>query len=260
MKIVDRSTCAEEDSTFVFVDVFFSNFYVDDEGSKICEGDEITLKAGGGVQYVWRNDHGETVGNSAVVKLAPKETTDYFVEIIDVNQCLHEDTVSVQVVSGIDVEWETGSRDCHSDLSYNFINLTPDSLHYDSLYWDFGDGAFATEGEVAHAFPEEGVYTVKLSVVRDICTFYEARPFQASDLNPPNVITPSPADGKNDRFVITGADKIDLAIYNRWGGLVYEKQDYQGEWNAENVNSGVYYYRIVVDDSFPCNGWVNVMK
>jgi gliding motility-associated-like protein len=60
----------------------------------------------------------------------------------------------------------------------------------------------------------------------------------------PNVITPN-SDGFNDYFVI---DKLSLypenylLILNRYGKPVYERVNYQNEWDASDLSGGVYYY------------------
>jgi gliding motility-associated-like protein len=71
----------------------------------------------------------------------------------------------------------------------------------------------------------------------------------------PNVITPN-GDALNDllvpienRFV----QDIDLKIFNRWGGLVYETTDASIQWNGKHRDSGelltagTYYYVIQVN-------------
>ena len=66
-------------------------------------------------------------------------------------------------------------------------------------------------------------------------------------------------DGVNDGFVIRGikpGEKIELLVFNRWGGMVYANQDYKNDWRGEaNVGvkvigdsqglpDGTYYYLI----------------
>lgn len=73
-------------------------------------------------------------------------------------------------------------------------------------------------------------------------------------INPPEVFTPN-GDGFNDYFVINGLERYPvnhLTIYNRWGNMVYEKQNYNNDWDGyANVKNrigesklpvGVYYY------------------
>jgi len=65
----------------------------------------------------------------------------------------------------------------------------------------------------------------------------------------PNIITPN-GDNTNDFFVIRNNadyDKISLQIFNRWGNLIFESNDYQDDWNGLDMNGnpvveGVYFY------------------
>lgn len=66
----------------------------------------------------------------------------------------------------------------------------------------------------------------------------------------PNTFTPN-ADGRNDVFQIVGIEQYPnnhLAIFNRWGNLVYEKDQYSNTWKGENYKNGAplpdgaYYY------------------
>ncbi len=56
-------------------------------------------------------------------------------------------------------------------------------------------------------------------------------------------------DGVNDHFVIEGLEQFvqhRLLVYNRWGTLVYESEDYQndwaGTWQEKALPTGTYYY------------------
>lgn len=64
------------------------------------------------------------------------------------------------------------------------------------------------------------------------------------DIQIPNIFTPN-GDGINDYFVIRNIDKYpsnQLIITNRTGKLVYEKFNYQNNWDAASANEGVYYF------------------
>jgi gliding motility-associated-like protein len=48
-------------------------------------------------------------------------------------------------------------------------------------------------------------------------------------------------DGKNDVFVISHPNNVvveELAVYNRWGALVYLKKNYENDWDGK-VNQGL---------------------
>jgi len=81
--------------------------------------------------------------------------------------------------------------------------------------------------------------------------------------NEPAVFIPegfSPnGDGKFDQFVITGPSikAIRLQVFDRWGNLVYENQNYQNDWsgfanqgsvlNGSQLAEGTYYYLVDVE-------------
>jgi gliding motility-associated-like protein len=72
--------------------------------------------------------------------------------------------------------------------------------------------------------------------------------------NPNNAFTPD-GDGINDTFVIAGLENFPLnklQIFNRWGALVYETENYENNWTGSSINplnfltdqlpTGTYYY------------------
>ena len=78
----------------------------------------------------------------------------------------------------------------------------------------------------------------------------------------PEGISPN-GDGRNDVLIIPGIKAKNnnrIAIYNRWGSLVYEKENYQNDWGGEaNVKNivlesdgllpdGTYYYVVLFDN------------
>lgn len=64
----------------------------------------------------------------------------------------------------------------------------------------------------------------------------------------PNVMTPN-NDGVNDCFVISGIENYrdnKLIIFTRNGKTVYQKDNYNNEFCGQNVDEGVYFYRLRV--------------
>lgn len=77
----------------------------------------------------------------------------------------------------------------------------------------------------------------------------------------PNVFTPN-NDGKNDYFELsknlTGSK---LAIFNRWGKMVYTSNNYNNDWDGINLPPGVYYYLIdPVCSNTLIKGYINIIK
>jgi gliding motility-associated-like protein len=67
----------------------------------------------------------------------------------------------------------------------------------------------------------------------------------------PNVMTAN-GDGTNDALIITNwedYDKVSLTIFNRWGNIVYENNDYKNDWTGFDkggklLTEGVYFYLV----------------
>tara|TARA_R110002020_G_C16308051_1_gene773589 strand:- start:2935 stop:4728 length:1794 start_codon:yes stop_codon:yes gene_type:complete len=83
----------------------------------------------------------------------------------------------------------------------------------------------------------------------------------------PNVYTPN-GDGINDTWVIRGLQeffrKNELLIVNRWGVEVYRMDNYQNDWNGENLGGGTYFYQFQLTDnqgvSHTMTGYVTIIK
>lgn len=78
----------------------------------------------------------------------------------------------------------------------------------------------------------------------------------------PNIFTPN-YDGINDIFEIKKLElypENNLKIYNRWGTLVYQTNNYNGTWDAKTVSDGVYYYVFEVNFQKTIKGWIEVIR
>ncbi len=66
----------------------------------------------------------------------------------------------------------------------------------------------------------------------------------------PNIMTPN-GDGNNDTFigqsnVLTAGISADVIVFNRWGNVVYENKRYVGDWGAQELPDGMYYYIVKI--------------
>ncbi|WP_341835337.1 gliding motility-associated C-terminal domain-containing protein [Chitinophaga pollutisoli] len=67
----------------------------------------------------------------------------------------------------------------------------------------------------------------------------------------PNAFTAN-ADGRNDRFRIIGLERYpenELAIFNRWGTVVFQQKNYQQRWDAQGQEAGTYVYVLRIRDA-----------
>jgi len=62
----------------------------------------------------------------------------------------------------------------------------------------------------------------------------------------PNSFSPN-GDGVNDIFIIPDLNLVDnprFTVYNKAGKILYDKINYQNDWNGDNLPDGVYYYSL----------------
>jgi gliding motility-associated-like protein len=66
----------------------------------------------------------------------------------------------------------------------------------------------------------------------------------------PNVITPN-GDNLNDVLVIENLDYYPGAVFrvfNRWGQKVFESSDYQNNFGGDELESGSYFYELIISE------------
>jgi gliding motility-associated-like protein len=86
---------------------------------------------------------------------------------------------------------------------------------------------------------------------------------EVEELPLPNVISPN-GDGLNDAWVVPEpVTPMQLRIYNRWGNLVYESENYANNWSGETmqgekVTDGTYFYILTMPHAPPKKGFIQV--
>ena len=85
------------------------------------------------------------------------------------------------------------------------------------------------------------------------------------DLQISNILTPN-GDMQNDTWKVNDPPQImgcNVKIFNRWGQLVYETNDYNNTWagtkDSEELPDGVYYYAITCTDK-EFTGAINLVR
>ena len=134
-------------------------------------------------------------------------------------------------------------------IPVDFTDETTPPYSY-TYSWNFNDpNSTENTQNPAHTFNTVATFNVQLIVVGDHgCTDTITHTIQIIEdsLIFPNIFTPN-GDGKNDKFVIKGLQQgaypeNKLVIFNRWGKVVYEKINYQNDFDGEGLPDGVYYY------------------
>ncbi len=249
-------------------------YYIDqinvvDDG-EICEGSEFQLSATGGSDYAWSSDDNSLTSSRAAPVVQPATTTQYYVTVIDRNNCVRKDTVQVRVVDQVDLQWEHQViANCTGRPSVFVQNLAPE-IDDVTFRFDFGDGMTTSEPEREHVYENDGTYSLKFIAQREFCITEEMVQLPVYNILTPNVITPDSSPGTNDNFeVVFGADHlpasdagltVHLVVHNRWGKTVFESPDYKNDWNGHGLASGIYYVYLKIGELTTCKDWLHILK
>jgi len=112
---------------------------------------------------------------------------------------------------------------------------------YGIHHWIFGKEVRLFVRAVNNEVPEGTSCKYGDAVVADACEVI---------VKPTNVFTPN-GDGINDvlRFdLLELFNGNTLQVYNRWGKIVYESNDYQNDWDGGDLKEGTYFYVLDIDD------------
>ena len=269
LKAFNPNTCNKVDSVIMTINYFKEQIKVGDD-VEICEGSTFQLTATGGSMYAWTTEDRSFVSSTPSPFVKPSTTTKYFVTVTDANGCSKKDTILVNVLERVDLKWEHLLKGSCIDRPFVVVqNLTPPEKDV-IFHFDFGDGTITEETEVEHIYEKDGMYSMKFIAQRKFCSFEETVQLPVYTLFIPNVFTPDASPGYNDNFEIgfgpnviapsTVGFTLHLIVVDRWGKKVFESPDYQNDWNAPDLTSGVYYIHLKVGDLATCKNWLHIMK
>jgi len=272
LRAIDQGTCVGEDFDFATIVVSRAAGFAEADKT-VCFESPTQLLAGGGVQYKWYVKNDSVISELARPTIIPKDTTNYFVDIVDSNGCLVKDTVMVSVVPGIELKFDFKKLgDCYSRPTLRLVNRTDAD---EEQYFELGDGSSSESLEMVHNYKGDGNYRIKLVGKKNFCTYEEAVELPFYTIKVPNVITPGNTDvssvGRNDVFrILYGEEgnrsttdagvKVSLSIYNRWGKLVYKNLNYDDTWDGEGLEAGTYYYEAEIENEPTCKGWIQIIR
>jgi len=267
---IDQGTCQMVDYAFTTVTVNTAQSFVQSDAD-LCSGDAYQLKAAGGMFYSWTSADENFSSQDATPVVTPSDTTVYYLTLEESNGCIRKDTVQLNVIPGITPAFEwTKLPDCLARPQIAVRNVTDSLKSGDTIFFDFGDGTTSDQTDAEHSYEKDGVYNLRLVANREFCVYEKTIAIPVFELFIPNVITPG-QPGYNDVFTIrygktegvTPADygfNVVLTIYNRWGSLVYETDNYHYDWSGEGMAAGIYYYEVSIAGHATCKSWLQLVK
>ncbi|MDA0176489.1 gliding motility-associated C-terminal domain-containing protein [Mesoflavibacter profundi] len=188
-------------------------------------------------------------GNETQISHTINVTTENYIEEIYETRCFEDGEIDLYqfLPAGIDdtLEW---------NVVTNGIEIV--NGIFDPLEVELGDYIFTYT-----TVSENGCYnTIELTLnINDECVVL---PCGLDRIKISKAVTPN-GDGFNETFKVTGAVDcgyiVELKLFNRFGDIVYQSNDYQNDWsgispnssigNAGRLPNGTYYYVVVLKNS-----------
>ena len=131
--------------------------------------------------------------------------------------------------------------------------------------WNFpgGEPETTTSETPLVCYPGDGFYQATLIVGNEgglDTLLIDVNLSTGCNLPVPNAFSPN-GDGFNDLFVIPGFPPgAKLRIFNRWGNVVLESDDYDNSWDGNNVTAGTYFYAIESLEGQMYSGYILIVK
>jgi len=255
--------CSDTDTVNVQVGIVQSSlFFRDIEISptqEICFGESVQLEVSGGVAYTWSPAASLDNPSSPQPLASPTDSTTYTVRVFNRNGCFVDTTVLVNVFPEIVANFEiTPEEECGEKPALRFTNLSEGA---EAFAWNFGNGEQSTSVEPdLYTYPDTGRYIVTLFATQGECTENYSQQVLIEQVVPPNAFSPN-ADDVNETFVLPSErEGWKIEIFNRWGDIVYENDNYKDQWGAEGLPESVYHYILISPLGTECKGWVKVFK
>lgn len=231
----------------------------------ICPGTEATLTASGANSYVWTPDATLSTPDESETGASPTVNTVYTVEgtlfgcvnTAEVEVLIQEPTADAGADTTI-FYGESASLDASGGVSYS---------------WSPSTGLSDPNSENPTATPDlTTTYTVTVTTAIG-CEFTDqVTVFVSSDalVGVPNAFSPN-GDTYNDGFTVSVRGQLsyyNLQVYNRWGELVFETENFENSWNGtfgnEDQPLGSYVwvlnYRDLNGESFAQQGNVTLVR
>lgn len=262
-----NSQCTSTD----IVRVTFHDKPVLNAGSDVllCKGGTVQLNATGQGTFSWTPVASLSNPNIRNPIASPQVTTEYSVTLTDRFHCVNTDNVIVEVR-------EQPVADAGPDQVLDFVfdtRLNAGALKQNETgTWSVvvGEGHISdphvANSRVTDLSIEDNI--LLWTVSNGICPeSSDTVHIWVNNLVIPSLITPN-RDGNNDFFVIKGLETIgstSLTIFNRWGGRVYENDEYDNTWEGvddkENpLPDDTYFYVITPASGKAIKGYLVIRR
>ena len=268
--VENTAGCSQVDT--VSIELSLVSVTVTQDSFKLCNGETASLE----VQDPNANPswylNGELVGTGSPLDVNPTVSGTYVAQVTNADGCETYDTVQVDVIQ-VDVSVSATDTLIYKGQTTE-LSAGDGFVSYE---WTPDDGSL-NDNNLANptAMPQQTTtYTVMVTDTNG-CTAEKSITIEVQNtacdepfIYLPNAFSPN-GDGKNDVLYLRGLNLTDiyLAVYNRWGQMVFETRDqdvgWDGTFNGEPVVPDVYgyYLRVRCDNGqeFFKKGNITVLK
>lgn len=211
----------------------------------LCPGEETTLSAQNGIDYRWSPGAGLNGRNTATPTASPTTTTQYTLEMTDVNGCLVTDSVLITVHPDVIVD----AGPDNSVFIGESVNMQGSGVGtFEWIPPIYLDNPFDPQTLVT---PDSSTTYTLIVTSTEGCTAEDEvfiRVYFPTKVFVPNAFSPD-GDGRNDVIGPIWFNEFELEtfqVYNRWGQLVYETVNPDDRWDGTIGGApapmGVYIY------------------
>lgn len=175
----------------------------------------------------------------------------YFTVTDDI--CWYTDSIEVSQTEAPHAYVSADPMQATAPYTFTFSNTSQNASTYS---WNFGNGELATTSDLSSqtsTYTESGFYSIFLIAIEGPCSDTAVVVIELFDdpliVNVPNVFTPN-GDSENDEYYIQTLNvaKLSLTVTDRWGKVVYQKEDANPKWdgkdpNGNEMSDGVFFYQ-----------------
>ncbi|MBN2891663.1 MAG: gliding motility-associated C-terminal domain-containing protein [Bacteroidales bacterium] len=231
LEITDTLGCKNKDTIFI-EEYQLPSFNLGND-TVICPETQINITTNISGIYLWSDS---TTANYITIN----QGGEFWLKITNENSCTFSDTIIITDKNFPIVNLGNDTLICEDD--YLILKASPVDCYY---LWS--DGTNGNEFEVS----EPGNYILYSTNIcgTDVDSIFVDFEY-CGEIYIPNIFTPN-NDGINETFYIKGIlhETWQIFIYNRWGEIVYESEDYKGDWDGGKCSEGTYYYILQKPDT-----------
>ena len=234
--------------------------------SVVCDGDNLQLYSTtvAGSTYQWTGPNGFTsTDQNPIIENATSINNGIYTVKTLANNCespLASIAVEISALPEFSIAFEC--IDNEATLTAASLNNSFDE-NTATFQWSNADGYSSSTNPTIITGEEKGIYTLTITNSLGCAT---TNTFEVLNTlcKIPKGVSPN-EDGNNDTFDLSGFSNLEkVKIFNRYGVLVYELDNYINQWKGQDKNgkllpSGTYYYLLNFTNEESKTGWVYLL-